>query len=404
MSWDSKLLGEVVDLTQGFCINKKSNHLVVDEGIPLLRITDMINSQQKIFISPEIPKKFIANKDDIIFTRTGQVGLVFRNQYGIIHNNCFTVSPLNEELSKDYLYWFLRSEETITKAKGLAAGAAQPDLNHGAFKSISITYPKSLKTQKRIADILSAYDDLIENNLKRIKLLEQAAQNIYKEWFVNLRFPGHENTPINEETGLPEGWEEKRIIDCEIKIGDGNYSSKYPRANDFLKKGVPFFSTKEMVNGRLSLEDVKRISDQQHSELTKGHLKSGDVLLSTRGSIGKVAYVDERFEGCNINAQLVFFRSDNVKIYGKFLYCQLSTPIMYKKIINVGSGSAQPQLPIKTLNQFKILVPGSDTQKEFNSLVSNKFKLLEVLLIQNQKLKAARDILLPRLMNRTIEV
>ena len=178
MSWDSKLLGEVVDLTQGFCINKKSNHLVVDEGIPLLRITDMINSQQKIFISPEIPKKFIANKDDIIFTRTGQVGLVFRNQYGIIHNNCFTVSPLNQELSKDYLYWFLRSEETITKAKGLAAGAAQPDLNHGAFKSISITYPQSLQTQKRIADILSAYDDLIENNLKRIKLLEQAAQNI----------------------------------------------------------------------------------------------------------------------------------------------------------------------------------------------------------------------------------
>ena len=74
-----------------------------------------------------------------------------------------------------------------------------------------LKYTISLQTQKRIADILSAYDDFIENNLKRIKLLEQAAQNIYKEWFVNLRFPGHENTPINEETGLPEGWEKKDL-------------------------------------------------------------------------------------------------------------------------------------------------------------------------------------------------
>ena len=73
-------------------------------------------------------------------------------------------------------------------------------MNHSVLKAISFNYPK-LQTQKRIADILSAYDDLIENNLKRIKLLEQAAQNIYKEWFVNLRFPGHENTAINEETG-----------------------------------------------------------------------------------------------------------------------------------------------------------------------------------------------------------
>ena len=80
-----------------------------------------------------------------------------------------------------------------------------------SLKSIEIKFPP-LQTQKRIADILSAYDDLIENNLKRIKLLEQAAQNIYKEWFVNLRFPGHENTPINEETGLPEGGKESCSI------------------------------------------------------------------------------------------------------------------------------------------------------------------------------------------------
>jgi type I restriction enzyme S subunit len=306
-------------------------------------------------------------------------------------------------INKKFLRCVISSDNFKNYVKNIQGGVGVPHISPSQIKNYEFNLPP-LQTQQRIADILSAYDDLIENNLKRIKLLEQAAQNIYKEWFVNLRFPGYENTTINKETGLPKGWEEKKIIDCELKIGDGNYSSKYPKAKDFLKKGIPFFSTKEMVNGRLSLKDVKRISNHQHSKLTKGHLKGGDVLLSTRGSIGKVAYIDDRFEGYNINAQLVLFRCDNMKMYNKFLYCQLSTPIMYKKIINVGSGSAQPQLPIKTLNQFKILVPNSDVQKEFNSLVSNKFKLLEVLLIQNQKLKAARDILLPRLMNRTIEV
>jgi len=284
-----------------------------------------------------------------------------------------------------------------------ANGTKMPRGNKKAIPTFKLLLPP-LQTQKRIAEILSAYDDLIENNLKRIKLLEQAAQNIYKEWFVNLRFPGYKNTPINEETGLPEGWEKKRIKDCEIKIGDGNYSSKYPRAKEFLEKGVPFFSTKEIENGRLTLEGVKHISEKKHSELTKGHIRGGDVLLATRGSIGKVAFVDNRFEGFNINAQLVFFRANNLQTFGRFLYCHLNNSYTNKELISVGSGTAQPQLPIKTLNQFQILVPESKIQKEFDSLVSSKFSLIELLLIQNQKLKAARDILLPRLMNRTIKV
>jgi type I restriction enzyme S subunit len=313
------------------------------------------------------------------------------------------LTPIKEFINDRYLYYLISNRSFTSYLGNHEKGSAYPAITADVIENYELKLP-SIKTQKRIAYILGEYDDLIENNLKRIKLLEQAAQNIYKEWFVNLRFPGHEDTPINEGTGLPEGWEEKKIIDCEIKIGDGNYSSKYPRVKDFLKKGVPFFSTKEMVHGRLILKNVKRISEKQNSELTKGHLKGGDVLLSTRGSIGKVAYIDDRFEGNNINAQLVFFRCDNMKIYNKFLFCQLSTPLMYKKIINVGSGSAQPQLPIKTLNQFKILVPSPQVQNEFDSLVSFNFKLTELLLSQNQKLKSARDILLPRLMNRTIEV
>ena len=383
MSWDSKLLGEVVDLTQGFCINKKSNHLVVDEGIPLLRITDMINSQQKIFISPEIPKKFIANKDDIIFTRTGQVGLVFRNQYGIIHNNCFTVSPLNQELSKDYLYWFLRSEETITKAKGLAAGAAQPDLNHGAFKSISITYPQSLQTQKRIADILSAYDDLIENNLKRIKLLEQAAQNIYKEWFVNLRFPGHENTAINEETGLPVGWEEKMFNDVSVNNN---------------RKRIPVNGTdRSKRQGNYRYYGATGVMDYIDDYIFDGRF----LLIAEDGTVyDKIG---------NAYTQLVqgkFWVNNHAHIIsaGSLPVEYLYLAMKHYPIGHLITGAVQLKLSMKNLKRVEIINPSEEILDQFMSIINPMINQVFILTAQNHKLKAARDILLPRLMNRTIEV
>ena len=357
----------------------------------------MINSQQKIFISPEIPKKFIANKDDIIFTRTGQVGLVFRNQYGIIHNNCFTVSPLNQELSKDYLYWFLRSEETITKAKGLAAGAAQPDLNHGAFKSISITYPKSLQTQKRIADILSAYDDLIENNLKRIKLLEQAAQNIYKEWFVNLRFPGHENTAINEETGIPVGWEEKTISEVmEYKVDNRGKNPKY-----YTKSGIPVIDNHLIKNSpNIDLSKTKRyIDDELFDVFIRRYLKKDDVLITLVGTVANISLAPE--EKSVIIQNTIGIRC-NEFCTQEYMYCFLGEN--KTKIQNKNRGAAQPSVKVGDLTGMKMVIPNNELLNNFSKEIKTMFSLIQTLGKQNSQLKAARDILLPRLMNRTIEV
>jgi type I restriction enzyme S subunit len=304
----------------------------------------------------------------------------------------------------DFVYYLSLNEEFKKNAIGSMVGASGRQRADQKFVGeYEINLPP-LQTQKRIASILSAYDDFIENNLKRIKLLEETAQNIYKEWFVNFRFPNYENTPFNRETGLPEGWEVKKIEDCEIKIGDGNYSAKYPKTEDFIESGIPFFSTREMNEGRFKTNGVKRISEEQHLTLTKGHLKGGDVILSTRGSIGKVVYVDNEFEDCNINAQLVLFRCDNVNVYSKFLYYQLSMPQTFLRLINVGTGTAQPQLPIKTLKYFELLIASPKLQQSFDNVVNSNMEQISILSKQNEKLKEARDILLPRLMSRTIEV
>lgn len=263
-------------------------------------------------------------ENTILFTSRAPIGYVAIAENAICTNQGFQSLVCKVGIS-DYEFVFYLLKNNIHIFYNNASGATFPEISNKKVKQIQLLLPP-LQTQKRIASILSAYDDLIENNLKRIKLLEETAQNIYKEWFVNFRFPNYENTPFNQETGLPEGWEVKKIEDCEIKIGDGNYSAKYPKSEDFIESGIPFFSTREMNEGRLKTNGVKRISEEQHFTLTKGHLKGGDVILSTRGSIGKVVYVDYEFEDCNINAQLVLFRCDNINFYSKFLYYQLSMP------------------------------------------------------------------------------
>ncbi len=402
--WSSFKLGEVVDLKQGFALNKKSHHYLAEDnkGLPLLKISDLINDTETLFVNHSIPQQFIVTPSEIIYSRTGQVGLAFMGKTGVIYNNCFKVIP-REKVHSVFLFQWLKNPFVRKTISSLATGSAQPDLNHGAFKSVKINLPP-LPTQRKIATILSAYDDLIENNLKRIKLLEEKAQLTYEEWFVRMKFPGHESARFDEETGLPEGWEKKRVRDTTIVVGDGNYSSKYPRSKDFISEGVPFFSTREMNNGRLSIEGVKRISPAQHNTLLKGHLVDGDIILSTRGSIGKVAFVDKAFEGSNINAQLVLFRCDNLSIYNSFLYYQLSNTNSYKMLINVGTGTAQPQLPIKTLHLFEILQPNPVIQQEFHKAVYAQMKIAAALSNQNQLLKEARDILLPRLMMGMIDV
>ncbi len=155
-----------------------------------------------------------------------------------INQDLKAVYPNKKFVDNDFLLWNYVSQAAHIESMG--NGATVKGIRLEQLKSIEIKLPP-LQTQKRIADILSAYDNLIENNLKRIKLLEQAAQNIYKEWFVNLRFPGHENTPINEETGLPEGWEYGVVSDlCEVKSG---YAFK---SKQWKKKGNPVIKIKNI--------------------------------------------------------------------------------------------------------------------------------------------------------------
>jgi type I restriction enzyme, S subunit len=168
------------------------------------------------------------------------------------------------------------------------------------------------------------------------------------------------------------------IGETTLHISDGNYSSKYPKKEEFRQSGVPFVSSNNLTNGRIVWDNMKYISEQQHQTLRKGHLKTGDVLLVTRGNgTGGTAYVTAPFENANINAQLVLLRADNISIDHRYLFYVISSPDFFKAVNNYASGTAQPQLPIGPLKKIPIPIRDISTQRKIAAILSVYDDLIE---------------------------
>lgn len=382
--WRKAKIGELVTLRQGFAINSKSRHFVSKEptSLALLRIADMKSGSKEVFIKEDIPQNFIATQKDIIYTRTGNVGLVFRNQTGVVHNNCFTVTPNNDlELSRTFLYYLLQNKSFYEKANLLARGAAQPDLPHASFNSIEVLYP-SIKTQERIAEVLSRYDALIENYQRQIKLLEEAAQRLYKEWFVDLRFPGHQSTPIINN--LPQSWQKKKL--GEILVF-------------FDKKRKPLSSMQ-----RMSMEKIfpyygaATLMDYVDDYLFDGiYLLLGeDGTVITPENYPVLQYVWGKF-WVNNHAH-VLRGTDGIST--EYLY------MMFKEmpISDVVTGAAQPKISQGRLSEKSIILPSIELIQKWSSITKPFFDSIRNKSEQIRNLSEARDRLLPKLMSAEIEV
>jgi type I restriction enzyme S subunit len=187
---------------------------------------------------------------------------------------------------------------------------------------------------------------------------------------------------------MNSSWIAKAIGDAPIHIGDGNYSSKYPKSSEFVKNGIPFITASDFRNGRISSANFRYISPELHATLTKGHLRAGDVLLVTRGNgLGTVAFVDKEFEGANINAQLVLLRPVNTEVDPRFLYYLLSSSNYQGVFKSYASGSAQPQLPINSLVHIKLTYPSSNEQRAIAHILGSLDDKIELNRRMNETLE-----------------
>jgi type I restriction enzyme S subunit len=270
--------------------------------------------------------------------------------------------------------------------KQFTQGAAQDNLSQAKLLSLKFPIPV-VAEQKQIADVLSAYDDLIENNRRRIQLLEQAARLLYKEWFVHLRFPGHEHTTIND--GLPEGWEKTTIGESSSFLSRG-ITPKY----DDNAPGI-VINQKCIRNRMVNLGLARRQSKQVPPAKL---VQFGDVLINSTGAgtLGRVSQFLLETNGCTVDSHVTIVRPiKDVPVY----YFGLHLTGLESYIATLGRGATnQTELSKDDIAALEMVLPSSAQAQMFETTVASLFNQIRILSDQVEKLNQARDLLLPKMM------
>ena len=403
MSWDKVKIGDCCEITSSKRIFFSE---YVECGVPFYRSKEIIESSngqaisEPLFISEEkydeIRRNFgVPQSGDMLLTSVGTIGvpyIVKEDDYFYFKDGNLTwFRKFNNKLTSQYLYYWVRSAEGQGVLNNTTIGSSQKALTIASLKGLEIPCPP-VDVQGRIVEILYSYDALIENNQKQIKLLEETAQRLYKEWFVDLRFPGHETIPITD--GIPEGWKRD-----ELNSIIGLLSGFAFKSADFTNTGTyKIVTIKNVQDGMFDGHNVSRIAGVPSKMPAHCYLSNGDILLSLTGNVGRVCVVNG--SDYLLNQRVAKIKSD----YPAFAYCLFRSNDMFVEMGNIANGAAQQNLsPIKT-GQIKILIPPVELLVRFEEVVSVYMKQMLNLNEQIELLQEARDRLLPKLMNGEIEV
>ena len=402
-------LGDIVKYNKGYAF-KSSEY--TDEGVMVVRVTDFtldsISDVDAVYLAPDDRyDKFILKTNDILIQTVGSwannpnsiVGKVVRvpNQCdsAYLNQNIVRIIP-NNDFDNTYLFYALRANQFSTYCVLRGQGAA----NQASITLDTIFRFKfkvhNFAEQKRIADILSAYDNLIENNNKRIKLLEQMAENLYKEWFVRFRFPGYEDMEF--ENGIPKGWEIKSIGKIGNVVGGGTPSTSI---EEYWGGDIPWVTPADLSNYSYTFikAGVKNITTLGLEKSSAKMLPQNTVLLSSRAPVGYVAIAANPI--CtNQGFKSVVCDTNMVEPYYLYFVLKSNRSLLEQ----YATGATFPELSASTFRKIKFLIPEISIQKSFANALKDIFKLSADLVEQNKCLMKQRDMLLPRLMSGKLEV
>lgn len=364
-----------------------------------LRFDSRYIKETNVKITEAAIEKFrnqVVNKNSIFFT---SLSFGF-GKIGIANEKCLTNQQIHsivvDESKYDFNFIYYLIKHSTSLIRSYDAGIVTPIVPKKVFEKIRLNVPKNITVQEKIGKLLSSYDDLIENNLKRIKLLEQAAQNIYKEWFVNMRFPGYEEAKFDSETGLPEGWEEKGICD-------------FKSFKQYKTKIQPFNGEKEYlatanINGIAIQERGDSFTFENKPSRAQIQPPLNSVWFARMSNTDKVLLVTEKANNdFMISSGFAGFKAEKKEAL-PFLFCLINNSNFSKLKDANATGSTQVSLNNNSLKSIKVIEPTFDMIEKFGALNYDSLELIQHLFKANEKLKQARDILLPRLMNQTIEV
>ena len=325
-------------------------------------------------------------KDTVLFSSRAPIGYVALAANPICTNQGFkSVVCDKDKIEPLYLYYYLKANLNYIKLFG--SGATFPEISGKTMGKIKIEIHKNLDVQHRIASILSTYDTLIENNTKRIRLLEKMAENLYKEWFVRFRFSGHEK--VEMENGLPKGWKYVKLFD----VADVLYGFAF-KSNRFCEDST--------------LNPVVRIRDIQDNHTNtftdeecdnKYLIRKNAILIGMDGIFHMCLWNGEK---AYLNQRVVMLNSKEDNFCNYLLFMSIRPQIKYWE--QVIAGTTVAHLGDKHLKRIKVLVPTMDILNKANNLLTEIMEKVNNLLKQNTLLARQRDLLLPRLMSGKLEV
>ena len=379
---------------QGYCLFLNTGN-VTKEGL-IFEENQFITKEKD-----EALRKGKLKRGDIVYTTRGTVGNAGYYNSNVPYENVrinsgMVILRANVEIvDARFLYQILKSEYYRPYFKQYCTGSAQPQLPIKNFSQIYLNVP-DIKTQHRIADIVSAYDDLIKNNQRQIKLLEEAAQRLYKELFVDLRFPGHENTKIVD--GVPEGWRVASIADICDTVGGGTPSTKI---QSYYEKGDILWVTPTDITRNFSLallDTEKKITPEGLKNSSANMLPAETILMTSRASVGFFGMC--KYEVCTNQGFISCIpKRENLQMY---LLFNLKSRV--EEIRQKAGGSTYLEISKTVFRELKIILPKDEVLAEYQKNVHDIFDEIYCRTEMIKSLVDMRNRLLPKLMSGEVEV
>lgn len=407
MSWREIHLGEGINVKHGFAFKgeyfaSSGNYMVLTPGNFLEKGGFRTRDGKERFYHADFPEDYLLAAGDLIVAMTEQgegllgsaarippEGMYLHNQrLGLVQ----IIAP--DLLDKKFLYWVFNSADVRAQIRATATGAKVKHTAPGRIKKIRLKVP-SLREQQAIALVLDSYVDLIATNQRRIALLEDAARCLYREWFVHLRFPGHESVPVRD--GVPDGWRPLTLNDVCDAVGGGTPSTSRP---EYWGGDVVWVTPTDVTRNDclVLLDSEKKITEAGLANSSAKLVPTDTILMTSRASIGFFALMD-RPASTNQGFISVIPKSGNSRM---FLLFNLLGRV--EEMISLATGATFKEISKKTFRALPIVWPGEPFLELFERRVYPMIAQVRLIKKQNQQLARARDLLLPKLMSGQLDV
>ena len=396
----SYTLGDVIHIKHGYPFEGQY-FTETDNGIVLVtpgnfQIGGGFQDSECKFYTGKIPNAFVLKPGDLIVTMTdlsktidtlGYSAIVPDHHRTYLHNQRIGLITLkNDVCDKGYLYWLMRTRHYHLAIAGSSSGATVHHTSPEKIYAYAFHAP-DIEQQRKIAQTLFSYDRLIENHRRQIALLEEATQRMYKEWFVDLRFPGAGSVMI--VNGLPDGWKRLPFFPTIEIMSGGTPSTSKP---DYYRGNIPFFTPKDCGDHFFAFDTEKHISEDGLKHCNSQLYPKNTIVITARGTVGKVILLGVPMA---MNQSCFAFRSDEIAspYFLYFLLRHASDELRIK-----ANGGVFDTITIRSFNDMSVLVPDPKRMNQFLKIITPMMEQMQVFSKETTYLQEARDRLLPRLM------